>query len=440
MHFSIPDTEEKVDEKGVPYTVYRINVNGAHHCTVRYRQLHLLHEHLKKEFGSGQLPSFPPKRLLALSKTQVESRRMGLESYIQGVSQTTEVLNSSIFSNFMIQAQQGNLQEESCNINIDIYLVNGQKVTIECSNMAQTEQVMSAAANEIGLAEEYMAYFGLFLVKLVDDRQILVRPLQEFESPYISLRNASEKYSHRIIFRKSFWDASYEDALMEDRICLNLLFCQAVSDLKQGWIEGSADQIAQLKTLQQKNSKKEYLRLIKTLKFYGYIKFEPCVTNYPHDNCNVIIAAGNKEMIFRIEIAPNTFKGGVFKITRIRCWRITTAVLNKDTDEEDEKLQTELAFEYLIAKNTLQWITVTSNQAILMSMLLQSMVDELLLKREGERVKKVSSPTKSPLETSYSNSDIQNSISETAPLSKSRSYNEKLQTNTAFEDIGDDDL
>lgn len=46
------------------------------------------------------------------------------------------------------------------------------------------------------------------------------------------------------------------------------------------------------------------MRLIKTLRFYGYVKFEPCVTNYPHDNSNVIIAAGNKEMIFRIEIAP----------------------------------------------------------------------------------------------------------------------------------------
>jgi len=40
----------------------------------------------------------------------------------------------------------------------------------------------------------------------------------------------------------------------------------------------------------------------------------------------------------------------------------------------------ELSFEYLIAKNELQWITVVSEQAILMSVCLQAMIEELLQK------------------------------------------------------------
>lgn len=40
-----------------------------------------------------------------------------------------------------------------------------------------------------------------------------------------------------------------------------------------------------------------------------------------------------------------------------------------------------------MSKDKLQWITVTSEQAILMSVCLQSMVDELLLKRSGNKRK-----------------------------------------------------
>ena len=42
----------------------------------------------------------------------------------------------------------------------------------------------------------------------------------------------------------------------------------------------------------------------------------------------------------------------------------------------------ELSIEYLIAKDALQWITVTSDQAVCMSMCLQGMVDQLMQKRE----------------------------------------------------------
>lgn len=40
-----------------------------------------------------------------------------------------------------------------------------------------------------------------------------------------------------------------------------------------------------------------------------------------------------------------------------------------------------------MSKDRLQWITVSSEQAILMSVCLQSMVDELLLKRNGVKRK-----------------------------------------------------
>lgn len=43
----------------------------------------------------------------------------------------------------------------------------------------------------------------------------------------------------------------------------------------------------------------------------------------------------------------------------------------------------ELSFEYLMAKNTLQWITIASEHAMLISVCLQSIVDELLNQKDG---------------------------------------------------------
>lgn len=42
-----------------------------------------------------------------------------------------------------------------------------------------------------------------------------------------------------------------------------------------------------------------------------------------------------------------------------------------------------------MAKGKMQWITIASDQAILMSVCLQAMVDELLMKKTGSRKKQV---------------------------------------------------
>lgn len=48
----------------------------------------------------------------------------------------------------------------------------------------------------------------------------------------------------------------------------------------------------------------------------------------------------------------------------------------------------ELSFEYLMPSGELQWVTIISTQAILLSLCLQSMVEELLRMRSGVPIKK----------------------------------------------------
>ena len=66
-------------------------------------------------------------------------------------------------------------------------------------------------------------------------------------------------------------------------------------------------------------------------------------------------------------------------------------------DTKEDPSQLELAFEYLIGKDKLRWIVITSDQAILMSLSLQDMVDELLLFKRGGRIKRVREPTLFPV-------------------------------------------
>ena len=96
-----PDDQPTLDS---PQT-YHILINGVRHCVVRFRQLHALHEQLRRELpfpaaslslspaASGSrpaaLPPFPPKKLLPLTVPQLEERRATLEKYLQRLSQAS---------------------------------------------------------------------------------------------------------------------------------------------------------------------------------------------------------------------------------------------------------------------------------------------------------------------------------------------------------------
>lgn len=391
MHFSIPDTQEFKEEGGSTYNAYKININGAFHCTVRYSQLHNFSEQLKKEFGSNVLPPFPPKKfkLLALTPAELEERRSMLERYIQIISQNPSIANSDIFNGFFLQAQQETQQEEPEKVTLDVFLMNGHKITVSILSTDQTDDVLESVASQIELKDDFVFYFGLFLVKKEGSDSSIVRKLQDFESPYISLKASSEQGVHRIVLRKGYWDPSYDDDLLDDRIAMNLLYVQAVSDIERGWTLPTKEQSKQLEVLKQRNSKKEFLRLSRTLKYYGFLQFKPCLTDYPQENSKVVVSAGNRELIFRIQMAEDQVKEGSFKITRMRCWRITTVLPDEERkDAKNEVPNLEIAFEYLVAKDTLKWITIFSEQAILISMCLQGMVDELLMKKQGKRIKR----------------------------------------------------
>ncbi|TSK58088.1 Sorting nexin-17 [Bagarius yarrelli] len=471
MHFSIPETEVRSGENGSTYVAYNIHVNGVLHCRVRYSQLLGLHEQIKKEYGNNVVPAFPPKKIFTLTPAEVEQRREQLEKYMQAdrsaAYQSRAVQTPAVFS--LPQETQQIPTEE---VQLEVHLSNSQKVKVNILTSDQTEDVLEAVASKLELPEELVGYFSLFLVQDgVNGGCTFVRKLQEFELPYVSVTSLRNPEYH-IVLRKSYWDSAYDSDVMEDSVGLNLLYAQTVSDIERGWILANKDQHRQLKSLQEKGSKKEFIRLAQTLKYFGYIKFDPCITDFPEKGCQVIVSAGNNELNFHVKLPNNQMKEGSFKVTRMRCWRVTSSQVpvangtaNPCTSGKCE-VKLELAFEYLMSKDRLQWVTITSPQAIMMSICLQSMVDELMVKKSGGSIKKMQ---KKRLNGSISRSTSQQAVKSPPLLDSPDSNREqvvKLSTklssvslrgisasnsandlsgsdfhgNYAFEGIGDDDL
>lgn len=68
----------------------------------------------------------------------------------------------------------------------------------------------------------------------------------------------------------------------------------------------------------------QYLELARTLKYYGYIQFRECVCDYPTPDSKVTVSAGQRELNLRIDAPGGEIKERSFKVTRMKCWRITT--------------------------------------------------------------------------------------------------------------------
>lgn len=449
---------------------YNIHVNGVLHCRVRYSQLLGIHEQLKKEYGNNVVPAFPPKKLFTLTPAEVEQRREQLEKYMQAVRQDPLLGTSEIFNSFLRNAQQETQQIPTEHVQLDIYLANGQKLKVSILSSNQTEDVLEAVSSKLDLPDDLVGYFSLFLTKDGKDGICsFIRKLQEFELPYVSVTSLRNP-DYKIVLRKSYWDSAYDSDVMEDLVGLDLLYIQTVSDIERGWILVNKEQHRQLKSLQEKASKKEFIRLSQTLKYYGYIKFDPCITDFPEKGCQVIVSAGNSELNFQVRLPNNQIKEGSFKVTRMRCWRVTSSVpmangtANNSPGKSEIKL--ELSFEYLMSKDRLQWVTISSPQAIMMSICLQSMVDELMVKKSGGSIKKMlrkrpngslrrsesQQAVKSPPLLESPDSSREPVVKLSAKLTSvslrgmntSNSTNDMsandFHSNSAFEGIGDDDL
>ena len=142
------------------FQVYEVHINGVRHCSLRYRQFHNLSEKLRRDFHPSTLPSFPPKKLMPLTLNQLEDRRLGLEKYLQLLSQDPRVANGITFNGFLLAAQQETASEKSDEVDLDVYLMNDSKISIRGLTVLQTEEVLEVRI----LIRMFFYIFLIFLI------------------------------------------------------------------------------------------------------------------------------------------------------------------------------------------------------------------------------------------------------------------------------------
>lgn len=384
MYFSIPDLTEistRQNNHQQTYTLYHIHLNGQHFCNLRYSQLRQFHDDLQRL--NHQTIVFPPKKLFNLSRRELDERRLLLERYLQSIIQNKTILSSNLFNQFFLCAQYETMKSMLTSlterVNLTVEFLNHEKFYLE--NLPpenSTNQIFDICLKKFQIDFTYQTYFSLFFYDKQDQQMNLIRPLFSFESPYFSLLQSQKIHRNTcIVFKKSYWDINYDLKLIDNTRTRQFLFIQSEFDIEQSKINSSCSKefFEQLKFYYEENSWKEYILHAQTLKFYGYNLLPNCsiTINEQETFSSCLLAIGNYELnCYVIDNDQQLSKEFSFKVTRIRCWKVNWTKDNLN-----------LAFEYLIRKDTLQWIFIHSQQAPLISTCLQSMIDEILAKRMG---------------------------------------------------------
>lgn len=431
MYFSIPDLSEissRENNHQQTYTLYHIHLNGQHFCSLRYSQLRKFHDDLQR-FNYPTIV-FPPKKIFNLSRRELDERRLSLERYLQSIIQNKSILSSNVFNKFFLHAQYEIIKstiDSTKRIDLTIELLNHEELHLEnLQPENSTNQIFDICLKRFQIDFTYQTYFSLFFFDKQDQQLNLIRPLFSFESPYFSLLQTQKLYPNScLIFKKSYWDINYDLKLIDNQRTRRLLSIQTEFDIEQSKIYSSCSNefLEQLKFYQEGNSFKEYILHAQTLKFYGYDLLENCsITINQNDKISsCLLAIGNYELNCYIIDSDRTIaKEFSFKVTRIRCWKV-----NWTKDDLN------LAFEYLVRKDTLQWILIHSQQAPLISTCLQLMIDEILAKRTGFQ-----HPVSMIVDIENQRTNISNGL-----IIRTQADLDRLNNNKIFDQgEGDDDL
>ncbi|XP_072118376.1 sorting nexin-31-like isoform X1 [Mobula birostris] len=372
MQFTIGDTEERYDFLGARYVfrlfsphvcqVYGIHLEGSLLCKMRYSQLHKWNEKLKRYFGKNRVPDFPPKNYLAQTESMAEERRLKLQEYLQKVGEDPVLSASEIFTTLLKKAQQETFKIHPQDIHLEILLADATKLLIDTNTCDSAERMLAIAAQKIELPRHLLEYFTLYLVcEHAEGGYSVLRKLHAFELPYVKLWRRQNGNS-RVMIRKSYLDPLKDRLLMGSIAGVLLLYSQATYELARGWVKPTPDQTRKLKAFQEAAQKREFLELMREVKFYGHLQFEACTCDYPEPNCPATVRVGNHEINCCVRLPKNHIEELSFKINRIRCWQIGIQI----PQEEETELKPELSFEFQDSHDSWRWVTICTHQAFLL--------------------------------------------------------------------------
>ncbi|KAM9023376.1 LOW QUALITY PROTEIN: sorting nexin-31 [Ara ararauna] len=279
---------------------------------------------LRQLFGSA-VPAFPPRFYLAMTRSMADERWSQLEQYLQDVTLDSNITNSDVFRGFFQKLQQDTFKIQTQRAFLDVYFADGSNIRLEIQTSDTAERILEVTLCKMGLSRELIKYFSLFFFQDHDNGALSgVKKVAEFELPFVSLQSMKELHC-KLGIRKWYLDPSLDTLLMDCTASLNF-YMQAIQEVERNWVKPTEEQMQELEFLQKKANKVKLLELIREMQFYGYVRIDPCICDFPEEGCSADIFVGNNETHCCIKQPTNQTKGVSFKINRLRSWQVTFLV------------------------------------------------------------------------------------------------------------------
>uniref|UniRef100_A0A7E4VJJ4 PX domain-containing protein n=1 Tax=Panagrellus redivivus TaxID=6233 RepID=A0A7E4VJJ4_PANRE len=390
-------TYQNIVERGdayKKYTAFDIHVNGTFHASVRYSHLCTLHEKLIENFGFRFVgPEFPPKKMWrSLDAKALNERREGLAKYFQGLIQINDIARHHILERGFLEFQVNYFQPTYQTISIEIYLPDGSPVKLDCYADDATNVVQHKLCRSLGVGDKFAECFGLFLARdreVPEDKPrktsvfniVVVRWLKNFESPFISQAIANKHIEDdskklKIVIRRITWDPTVEEPLLEDPGALKLLYLQALNDLHHKYIDLSTEDRRELLRYSENEDFSSFVRACHRFPSYGYEILDDVDSDYPSENTKCMLKVGRRMLVLQYT-HEGMLMQSLLRSTRIRTWKIS------HTADVIARPQTTFQIEYVLGSGV-DIITFYTPQAVLISLCLQSIADEILRDQRSE--------------------------------------------------------
>uniref|UniRef100_A0A2P2I1S2 Sorting nexin-27 n=1 Tax=Hirondellea gigas TaxID=1518452 RepID=A0A2P2I1S2_9CRUS len=268
LPISIPDYSLVESRTGEKYVVYNIYMAGRHLCARRYREFSNLHNELKKEFPDFNFPKLPGKWPFTLSEQQIDSRRRGLEVYLERVCAVKVIAESSPVHHFLNDSDtvQGML------VDLKIQIPDGSLICVAQPRTATAAQVFAEAADKLQLPKNCLPYWALFeIVEYNFERKVGDEELPH----HLYIQNYSTATATCLAIHRWLFDPHRERMLCEDDRQHLWIYHLAVEGVNRGHITPT-DALYQLKALQDPARKHQYLQVVRECSGYGDVVFPHC--------------------------------------------------------------------------------------------------------------------------------------------------------------------
>jgi len=276
LPITIPDYRY-LNKNGESFVVFNIYMAGRHLCSRRYREFVDLHNSLKQDFLGFNFPKLPGKWPFNLSDQQLDSRRRGLEQYLERVCAVKVIGESDIMKEFLTETDKTGAST-TC-VDIKVLVMKDQVVTLTIRRNTTAMEIFNLVAQEIGLRPENMKFFSLF--EIIDEN--FERRIQPNEYPHnLYMSNYSTAAATCIRLKRWLFNIDVEVFISQDKVAEKVLFYDALQSVNRSHIALNENSF-HLKSMQDSLKISEYLSKVRLCEGYGSVVFPHCPSDAKKD-------------------------------------------------------------------------------------------------------------------------------------------------------------